>query len=51
MTAYILEDGDPDEEVIRNSFDSEASTVLNPKDIYMRLATNVELIDLYCHVN
>ena len=50
MTAMILDDG-LDEETYRTSFDSEASTVLNPKDIYMRLASNVELIDIYCNVN
>jgi hypothetical protein len=25
--------------------------ITNPKDIYLKLASNVELIDLYCNVN
>jgi hypothetical protein len=33
---------------LKSSFDSEASSSLSPKDIYMRLASNCELIDLYC---
>lgn len=33
-------------------FDSEqGSIVLSPKDIYLKLAANIELIDLYCNVN
>jgi hypothetical protein len=32
--------------------DSEqGSIVLSPKDIYLKLASNIELIDLYCNVN
>jgi len=52
LTAFILDgEGEDHQEVYRTSFDSEASTILNPKDIYLRLASNVELMDLYANVN
>ena len=47
MTASII-GGESYNEDLKSSFDSEASSSLSQKDIYMRLASNCELIDLYC---
>lgn len=40
------DDSDSDQDVDENSLKN-----LNPKDIYMRVASNLELIELYASVN
>jgi hypothetical protein len=43
--------GDETVAEIRDSFDSTMSVDLTPKDIYIRIAANLELIELYANIN
>ena len=43
--------GEETQQDFADSFDSTMSVDLSPKDVYMRIASNLELIDLYLKVN
>jgi hypothetical protein len=43
--------GKDDEDTETEMYDEENMSALGPKDIYMRVASNLELIELYTFVN